>query len=407
MLGLDDRTGQMRWAYPNLYPGVHGSHRAPMPKPGLLLGPLKILGVAKVNDQVGNVFVLRGNLGQDYFMTTDGLLAGAMFQDCRLPGAALPDKESLLKGMPMEGFSNGGEPFNGWFGKQADGKIRLTTGMAREAGMILEVKGLESIRRFAGRSLSLDPTTLAKAEADNRARAKVTAEPKKYVIKKLSTAPKLDDEAAQWREVPGLAIGREGQPDRATAKLAYDATHLYVLFDVADASPWRNEGKDYTRLFKTGDAVDVQLSTDPNAQPHGAPQAGDLRLVLANFGGKPTAVLMMPVDPTAPADRRVKFSSPVGFKVFDRVEIVREAIVKVKTEGGRYIVAAAIPLKSLKLAPQPGLVLRGDLGFISSDAAGLINTARTYWSNPSVNLVNDLPLEAWLYPDTWSELSFE
>jgi hypothetical protein len=272
--------------------------------------------------------------------------------------------------------------------------------------MILEVKGLESIRRFGGQSLSLDPATLAQAEADNTARAKVTAEPKKYAIKKLPIAPELGGDAAQWK-VPGLAIRREGQPDQATAKLAYDATNLYVRFDVADPSPWRNEGKDYTRLFKTGDAVDVQLSTDPHARAHGAPQAGDLRLVLANFGGKPTAVLMMPVDPTAPADRRVKFSSPVGFKVFDRVEIVREAIVKVKTEGGRYIVAAAIPLKSLKLAPQPGLVLRGDLGFISSDAAGLINTARTYWSNPSVNLVNDLPLEAWLYPDTWSELSFE
>ncbi len=407
MLGIDDRTGRMLWSYPNLYPGVHGSHRAPMPKPGLLIGPLKILGVAKVNDQVGNVFVMRGSLGQDFFMTTDGLFVGALFQDCRLPGAALPDHESLLKRMPMEGFSNGGEPFNGWFGKQADGKIRMTTGMAREACMILEVKGLESIRRFGGQSLSLDPATLTQAEADNTARAKVIAEPKKYAIKKLPIAPKLDGDVAQWKEVPGLAIRREGQPDQATAKLAYDATNLYVRFDVADSSPWRNEGKDYTRLFKTGDAVDVQLSTDPHARAHGAPQAGDLRLVFANFGGKPTAVLMMPVDKTAPADRQVKFNSPVGFKVFDRVEIVREAIVKVKTEGGRYIVEAAIPLKYLKLAPKPGMVLRGDLGFISSDAAGLINTARTYWSNQSVNLVNDLPLEAWLYPNTWSELTFE
>jgi hypothetical protein len=273
--------------------------------------------------------------------------------------------------------------------------------------MIMEVKGLESIRRFAGQSLSLDPTTIAQAEADNAARARVTAAPKKYAIKRLAMAPKLDGDVAQWKEVPGLAISREGQPDKATAKLAYDATHLYVMFDVADSSPWRNEGKDYTRLFKTGDAVDVQLSTDPDVKAHSTPQAGDLRLVFANFGGKPTAVLMRPVDKSAPADRQVKFHSPVGSKVFDRVEIVREAIVKVKTEGGRYVVEAAIPLKYLRLAPKPGMVLRGDLGFISSDAAGLINTARTYWSNPSVNLVNDLPLEAWLYPETWGELSFE
>ena len=130
-------------------------------------------------------------------------------------------------------------------------------------------------------------------------------------------------------------------------------------------------------------------------------------VVFANFGGKPTAVLMMPVDKTAPADKQVKFTSPVGTKVFDRVEILTDAIVKVKTEGGRYVVEAAIPLKNLNLVPKTGMVLRGDLGFISSDAAGLINTARTYWSNPATNLVNDLPLEAWMYPDTWSELTFE
>lgn len=407
MLGVDDRTGRMLWSYPNLYPGVHGSHAAPMPKPGLLIGPLKILGVARVNEEVGNVFALRGNLGQDFFMTTDGLFVGAMFQDCRLPGDALPDKESLLRGAPMEGFSNGGEPFNGWFGKQADGKIRMTTGMAREACMILEVKGLEHIRRFNGPSLSLAPAMIVQADADSAARARASVEPKKYTLKRLAVAPALDGDDAAWEPAPGLLIRREGQPDQATAKLAYNATHLYVRFDVADSSPWRNEGKDYTRLFKTGDAVDVQLSTDSNAQAHSTPQAGDLRLVFANLGGRPTVVLMAPVDPAAPADQRVRFSSPVGIKVFDRVLVLPDAIIKVKIEGGRYVVAAAVPLHQLRLVPRPGLVLRGDLGFISSDAAGQIDTARTYWSNPASNLVNDLPLEAWLYPDTWSELTFE
>ncbi len=68
---------------------------------------------------------------------------------------------------------------------------------------------------------------------------------------------------------------------------------------------------------------------------------------------------------------------------------------------------AAIPLTALALAPTPGLVLRGDAGIISSDAPGLINIARTYWSNKATNLVNDLPSEAWLYPETWGELRFE
>ena len=42
----------------------------------------------------------------------------------------------------------------------------------------------------------------------------------------------------------------------------------------------------------------------------------------------------------------------------------------------------------------------------TSDATGLINTARTYWANPHTNLVNDEPLEAWLYPATWGQIIF-
>jgi hypothetical protein len=52
-------------------------------------------------------------------------------------------------------------------------------------------------------------------------------------------------------------------------------------------------------------------------------------------------------------------------------------------------------------------VVRGDAGFISSDAQGTSNVARTYWSNKATNLNNDLPSEAWLYPATWGEFKFE
>jgi len=91
--------------------------------------------------------------------------------------------------------------------------------------------------------------------------------------KRLAAAPTLDGDAAQWKRVPGLSIRRADQPDQATAKLAYDATHLYVLFDVADSG-----------------------------------------------------------------------------------------------EAGRYVVVAAVPFHQLRVLPKPGLALRGDLGFISSEA---------------------------------------
>ena len=407
MLGIHSRRGEILWAYPNLYPGVHGSHRATMPEPGLLIGPLKICGVAKVSDEVGRVFVLRGNLGQDFFMTTDGLFVGALFQDGRLPGEALPDSESRLRGMPMAGFSHGGEPFNGWFGKQADGRIRMTTGFPRQAAMILEVKGLDTIRRFRARPLTLDMATLVRANRENAARAQAAAKPKAYAIKRLAQAVRVDGQAREWRGVPAISIARQGMRPRSTARLAYDDANLYIFFDVADASPWRNVGKDHTRLFKTGDAVDLQLSTRPAAKPHRNPAAGDLRIVFSHWMEAPVAVLMAPVDPKAPPTLRVIYWSPVGTKTFDRVERLKDARVEAKVSSSGYRLEAAIPWRALGVTPRPGLKLRGDVGIISSNVRGDANVARTYWANQATNLVNDLPLEAWLYPASWGELTLE
>jgi len=408
LTGIDSDTGQVKWYYANPYPGVHGSHNATMPRPGLLIGPLKTMGTANMGPQVGNVFAMRGNLGEDYFMTSDGLFVGALFQDGRLPYEALPDSEDRLKGMPMEGFSEGGEPFNGWFGRQSDGKVRLTTGMAREAGMIMRINGLESIRRLPTSTLTVDNAALVKAETENIARVAAAGAPKQYTITHLPAPLVIDGETGDWTRVPALTIAREGSPNRATVKLAYDATNLYALFEVDDASPWRNEGKDLTRLFKTGDAVDLQFTSDPTAPAkRGNILPGDQRIVIAPLAGKPAVVLMRPLDATAPAGLRIKFASPIGDRVFDRVEVLPATVVARVTDTQHYRVEVAIPLEVLKLTPKSGMVIHGDVGIISSDAQGMIDVARTYWSNTATNLVNDLPLEAWLYPQAWGELTFE
>jgi hypothetical protein len=403
--GVSLKTGEADWSYPNPFPGVHGSHEATMPKPGMLIGPLKTCGVAHVSDAIGNVFLMRGNLGQDFLMTTDGLYVGAMFQDGRLPGESLPNTEDALRGRPMEGFSEGGEPFNGWFGKQADGKIRLTTGMAREAAMILQVKGLETIQRFDGGKLAVTEPQLKTAAVDNAMRAGTAVAAKTYTISSIPTPPAIDGQIADWNAIPALTVSREGQPQRATVKLAYDAANLYASFEVQDPTPWKNGGKDFARLFKSGDAVDIQLSA-PGAVTHNGPQAGDRRLVIANLAGKPVAVLMAPVDKSALAELNKAYTSPVGTKKFDRVEMI-PANVAVKTTGNSYIVEAAIPWKSLGSEPKTGISFRGDVGFIASDAAGLIDASRTYWANKETNLVNDEPLEAWLYPENWGELKLQ
>jgi len=407
--GLDLKTGRELWSYPDLYPGVHGSHRAPMASPGLVIGSLKALGAAKVNDEVGHVFAIRGNLGQDYFFTADGLFVGALFQDGRLPGDSFPATEAALEQMPLGGMSEGGEPFNGWFGRQNDGVIRMLTALqARQACTVIRITGLETIARFEAEAIELDTPALVAAERDNAARAAADETTPGYTLKPLTSAPTIDGKNGDWRGVPPMKIDRPRNPNKATVRLAYDDDHLYAFFDVIDPSPWLNRGRELATLFKTGDAVDIKLGVDPDAPANRAdPVAGDMRLLLAPWRNGVATVLMQPVDPDAAESKRYRYESPVMTKMFDRVETIDAADVAVSTGENGYQVEAAIPLGAIGWSPESGRTIRGDVGVISSDAEGMVNVARTYWSNRMTNIVNDLPSEAALTPRFWGEITVE
>lgn len=398
---------QNKWRYPNPYPQVHGSHRATMPKPGLLIGPLKILGVAKVNDKIGGILMMRGNLGQDFLLTVkDGLYVGTLFQDGRLPKPGLPVNEKDLAGKTMGHFSNGSEPFNGWFGSQNDGKIRMTNGLANQAGMIHEVIGLDSISRFDGPSLTVDQVTIAKADAFNQKQVLEKSATKIYQVAALQQAPSITGKMQEWKTIKPLEIKVEGNPAVGKAKIAYDADNLYLLYEIKDKSPWKNTGKEFSKLFKTGDCVDLKLRVKTGKKSN-AVTADDCRILIADFNAKPVAVLMKPIDKSAPANLQVSYSSPVTTKTFDRVEIIKNAKIKLIKKADLYIVEAAIPLQAIGLKPEKDLKIIGDIGFITSDSNGMINTARVYWSNKQTNLVSDLPMEAWLNPDKWGTFKFE
>lgn len=404
---LDAKTGEPLWSYPNPYPGVHGSHRAPMPQPGLVIGPLKILGVADLPKGNGHVFGLRGNLGQDYYFTTDGLFIGTIFQDGRFPTEALPAKESELFGAAMESYGGGGEPFTGWFGGHDDGKLRLISGMPRQAAMILEATGFDTIKRFNAPSVSVTAKQLAEAALANdaRAAAKAKAAEKAATIAKLDAAPAIDGKGSGWADVPAFDVKSSSSNLGAKARLGYDATNLYLSIEVEDPSPWKNLGVDFTRLFKTGDAVDIQFGTGEKSGDE-RPARGDLRVVLSQLGGKPAAVLMQPVNPQAAKTASKLYSSPVSDQRFDEVRMLPEVKIAVRNAGKGYRLEASIPLASLGLAPKAGATIRGDIGFISSDAAGAINVARTYWSNQNTNLVNDEPFEALFKPSAWGTFTW-
>ena len=413
MRALEYGSWREVWRYPSFGHGVHGSHHVSMPEPGKVIGALKLCGVAKLDGDKGSVFAIRGNLGQDFLMTTDGYYVGALFRDSRLPGATLPPTEEALTGHPIENLTEGGEPFNGWFGRQSDGKVRICTGIPGQAALIAEVTGLDSLKRFDGAMFTIDSAALVKAEHANAEQKLVSIERKVLNVTPFHEPITPDADPTKWNGHEGAEIKKKGASESAHFKLAYDSSNLYVWFEVHDSTPWLNEGKDFARLFKTGDAVDLQFSTVPEREKGAEVESQHVRLLFGKLDNaqpgtsQAVCVLMKPIDKSAPAELSYSYRSPVGSKAFDRVQRLERARVAVKVFADSYRLEAAIPLSDLKFKPVSGLTIRGDAGFISSDANGKVNVMRTYWSNPSTNLNNDMPTEAWLYPKMWGEFRFK
>src|SRR5262249_32254789 len=78
-----DKNGRVLGTYPNRHNSVHGSHSAKSARPGYLIGPSSILGTATFGGELGEVFDLNGNLGENYLFTHDGLFIQSLFKDVR------------------------------------------------------------------------------------------------------------------------------------------------------------------------------------------------------------------------------------------------------------------------------------------------------------------------------------
>ena len=88
--------------------------------------------------------------------------------------------------------------------------------MAREAGMILQVNGLQTIRRFDAGTVTVAMRTILQADQENMRRAKAAAQAKQYTVARLRKPPALDGNAAAWKNVTRSASagkdGRSGRP---------------------------------------------------------------------------------------------------------------------------------------------------------------------------------------------------
>ncbi len=365
--------GRHLWTYPNQWSNVHGSHKAPLPEPGVMQGTLGILGLAPF-DERGDVFFLNGNHGRCFILTSDGLYLDEAFVDVRV---------SYLKNE----YRLGGEIFGGSFARSAtDGKYYVQIGHGPYR--IYELTGLQEARRIEG-MLAVTAEQIATAEARNLRRA-------------------AESQVAREATLPGKVSWDKSGKFRVELELDADATHLHLHYRVQDPSPWVNNGRDWTKLFATGDTVDLQIATDPAADPRRrGPVPGDKRLLIAGFEGEPVAVLYEHRKPGGDGNNAIEFTSPWRGEKVDNVQKLPEAKIEVKTGNSSYEVKASIRLEDLGLELKPGETYRADFGVTYGDVDGTDTNLRSYWSNPSTGLVDDIPGEIMLSPAMWGDLTVE
>jgi hypothetical protein len=298
-----DANGKLLWTVPNPWIGVHGSHEAPLPEIGVMQGALYFLGTAPLDSQ-GEVTVLNGNHGRFFVMTTDGLYLDEMFKDVRVTQQA-------------DAYLIGGECFGGYFGRnRADGRYYLQSGHTDYR--IFRIDGLDHLHRAQGSfHVSLEQTAAAQRKLE---RGIAAGQPSRVIT--VPRVPAGNSLAADPQKWPGDWSATWGNAARAfpyvQVKILRRGDRLHLAYRVKDPSPLLNHGSDWTLLFKTGDSVNFEFSTDPAARvDRSTPFPGDRRLLIAPYQGKPVAVLYSYREPRA--TRPVPFSSPWRTERVDRV----------------------------------------------------------------------------------------
>jgi hypothetical protein len=218
------------------------------------------------------------------------------------------------------------------------------------------------------------------------------------VQKPIAVDGKLDD----WSRDNAVQIKVDA--DRGAEVLsAYDATSLYLAWEVRDSSPMLNQAQRWELAFKGGDTVDVMFRGPGEKLDDGAERAGDLRLLITVFEGKPRAVLYRPVSG---AKRPFTFDAFEGAGrpnavAMDEVRLADEVTTAIQRSQGGYVVEAAVPWALIGGEPKPGAEGRIDFGVLFSDAKGKQTALRAYWENRDTQIVVDIPSEARLQPANW------
>lgn len=402
--------GEARWSYPNPWPGLHASHESAVPdRPGQVVGVTRLLG-GFIESPAGPLWCANGNLGPMYLFTADGLMVQALFQDSRMGQSwSMPTAQ---RGMRLNDVSPSDENFFPSLSQTKDGRVILQSG--RQTSLV-RVDGLDTLQRLPDRDLTVTEADLRSAQqwtVQSEAARQKSVGRETLAVAWSSRVPVVDGKLDDWNAAKWAVVDKRGtrayfsstaKPFDVSAAAQIAGDRLFVAFRTGDANLLKNSGDSPTGLFKTGGALDVMLGADAKAAPNRSePVAGDLRLLVTIVNGKPIAMLYRAVVPGTATDARVPFSSPSRTIHFDRVDNVSGQL-QFAADAGNY--EFSVPLATLGLKPEEGLVLAADLGVLRGD--GIQTVHRAYWSNKATAITADVPSEAALTPQLWGRWRIE
>lgn len=413
MIAPDGKTEL--WFYPDRYHGVHGSHNIGHERPpGTLVGEWQTVGHFSIGGE--ELFVTNGNHGDWFAFTRDGLLAAAIFGGPVGYGKRQWTMPEWQWGKTdLSDLTLGDEHFGGSITKAVDGHVYAVAGHNHNS--VVRVDGLESMRRLQG-TITVTKADIEATRAWDVQRAaseQLKKGPCKGEMPFTEHAPAIDGIADEWQSK--LFLPFHGHFDNEKQKmvtdgeaaLAFDNDNLYVCARVTvNSNLPRNSGEEMRNLFKFGDAIDVMLGMDPDANPRRtSPAVGDIRVLITRVKGKPVAELYSYRVPGTPEGKKFSFKSPITETIIDLVAQAKEAVIATGLlKDGGWVLEAAIPWKELGVeAPPVGAVLKGDVGMLVGDEHGLRTVSRWYWSGKSQTIVSDLAFEAQAVPLLWGELT--
>ncbi|MFP4028201.1 MAG: hypothetical protein ACLFWL_10455 [Candidatus Brocadiia bacterium] len=372
--------GKLLWSY-----GKLSSWRAALGKPAMTDGDL--WGLTMPLGMAGQFTGASSYFNPYHIFTRDGLYVGMVMRTTR-------------DGKGLGPFVTASETLTGQLVKPK-GMERWFLLAGDQDGRITEIHGLDTVQRLPGGTYKITPDDVKK----------VTQSLQKYEAARAQTQPLFIERYPVSLERPGGGVFVREDENRAfRGEMAYDSDNVYFRYKVESPAPFINDAPDPQILFKGGNLIDVQMATNPDADPKREnPVPGDVRLLIGRRPkGDPIAVLFRPKVKGFNGDPIV-LESPTGTESFDEIRVVKKVKLSVEETKTGFIATATVPREVLGWEPVSGSILRMDLGYIYGNKTGKAASMRSYWSNDSftANVTDDIPHESRLEPDQWGRAIVE